>query len=79
MVNYLNIVVAFYIVGIIFYLKKSEKQNSLFVFALSLLWLVAYFKDNKLLVSTGVEQIFVLLISLVFILLFGSKIGDEKN
>ncbi len=79
MVNYLNIVVAFYIVGIIFYLKKSEKQNSLFVFALSLLWLVAYFKDSKLLVSTGVEQIFVLLISLVFILLFGSKIGDEKN
>ncbi len=79
MVNYLSIVVAFYIVGIIFYLKKSEKQNSLFVFALSLLWLVAYFKDNKLLVSTGVEQIFVLLISLVFILLFGSKIGDEKN
>lgn len=79
MVNYLNIVVAFYIVGIIFYLKKSEKQNSLFVFALSLLWLVAYFKDHKLLVSAGVEQIFVLLISLVFILLFGSKIGDQKN
>lgn len=79
MINYLNIVIAFYIVGIIFYLKKSEKQNSLFVFALSLLWLVAYFKDKKLLVSSSVEQIFVLLISLVFILLFGSKIGEDRN